>query len=133
MAVARGFHELDVYQRSLAAAQCVYELSERLRAPPRLAWTDPVRRASRSVCARIAEGWQQRHCPSMFVRTLSRACHNAAETQVWLDLGHDRGWVSGAEHQKLHRQYRHLHLRLQRMMADADIWCCGGRPACRTE
>lgn len=130
MTVARGFHELDIYQRSLAAAQCVYELSERLPAPQRLAWTDPVRRASRSVCARIAEGWQQRHCPSVFVRTLSQACNQAAETQVWLDLGHDGGWISRAEHKELNRKYSHLSLRLQRMMADADIWCCGGQPAC---
>jgi four helix bundle protein len=66
MGVVRGFRELDVYRRAFDAALQIYELSKTFPAVERYSLADQIRRASRSVCANIAEAWRKRPYPAHF-------------------------------------------------------------------
>jgi len=47
---------------------------------------DQMRRASRSVCANLAEAWRKRRYEAAFVSKLSDSEAEAAETQTWLQF-----------------------------------------------
>jgi hypothetical protein len=56
----RSHTELDVYRRAFQTAMQVFELSKAFPSEERYSLTDQIRRASRSICANIAEGWRKR-------------------------------------------------------------------------
>src|SRR5437660_4982654 len=75
----RHFRDLEVYQNALAAGLRIYELSKKFPSEEKYSLTDQIRRASRSVCANIAEGWRKRRYEAAFVSKLSDAEGEAAE------------------------------------------------------
>jgi len=62
----------------------IFELSKKFPKEKTYSLTDQIRRASRSVCPNLAEGWRKRRYGAAFVSKLSDAEGEAAETQVWL-------------------------------------------------
>jgi four helix bundle protein len=82
----RHFRDLDVYQNAFAAGLHIYELSKRFPSEERYALIDQIRRASRSVCANIAEAWRKWRYEAAFIAKLSDAESEAAETQVHLEF-----------------------------------------------
>jgi four helix bundle protein len=52
----RHFRDLDVYRRAFRAAVEVFEITKHFPPDEKFSMVDQVRRASRSVCANIAEG-----------------------------------------------------------------------------
>jgi four helix bundle protein len=82
----RSHRDLDVYQRAVAVAMEVFQLSKRFPAAERYSLTDQARRSSRSVAANIAEAWRKRRYEAAFISKLSDAEAEAAETQVWLEF-----------------------------------------------
>src|SRR5438445_12248934 len=86
--------DLDVYCRALAAAMDIFQLTKDFPKEERYSLTDQIRRASRSVCANIAEGWRKRRYEAAFVSKLSDAEGEAAETQVHLEFEFHHRYVS---------------------------------------
>ena len=84
--VIRKHTDLEVYQRAFQAAMAFFELSKKFPADERYSLIDQGRRASRSVCANLAEAWRKRRYPAAFVAKLSDAEAEAAETQTWLQF-----------------------------------------------
>src|SRR5947208_1022552 len=82
----RVHRDLDVYRRAFAAAMELFELSKAFPKEETYSLTDQMRRASRSVCANIAEAWRKRRYPAAFASKLSDAETEAAETQVWIEF-----------------------------------------------
>ena len=78
--------DLEVYRLAFEAAARIFQLTKRFPREETYALTDQVRRASRSVCANLAEAWRKRRYPAAFVSKLSDAEAEAAETQVWLEF-----------------------------------------------
>ena len=72
--------DLEVYQLAFRLAMRVFELSKTFPREETYSLTDQVRRASRSVCANIAEGWRKRRYSAAFVSKLSDAETEATET-----------------------------------------------------
>jgi four helix bundle protein len=58
--------ELEVYQLAFALAMRVFELSKAFPREETYSLTDQIRRASRSVCTNIAEGWRKRRYSAAF-------------------------------------------------------------------
>ena len=54
----RHFRGLDVYRRAFDAAMRIYEITKRFPKEERFSLIDRMRRASRSVCSNISEGWR---------------------------------------------------------------------------
>ena len=83
-APARSFEDLDVFQRAYRIALEVHQTSLKFPALEQRVLGDQVRRASKSICANIAEGFgKQRNSKVEFKRFLRIAIGSADEMRVW--------------------------------------------------
>src|SRR5262252_1094491 len=90
---ARGFEDLEVFRRAYRVSLEVHRRSLCFPAIEQGALGDQVRRASKSICANIAEGFaRQGQAPADFRRYLVMAVGSADEMRLWsrycLDLGY---------------------------------------------
>lgn len=76
-----SYKELRVYQKAMAAAMRIFELTKHFPIEERYSLTDQIRRASRSVCSNIGEAWRKRRYPAHFVSKLSDSEGEAEETR----------------------------------------------------
>ena len=56
-----------VYQMAFEAAMKIFQLSKTWTVEERYSLTDQIRRASRSVCANLAEAWRKRRYKAAFI------------------------------------------------------------------
>ena len=118
----RDFRELDVYRMAMDAAVHIFELSKGFPAEERYSLTDQVRRCSRSVCASIAEAWRKRRYPNAFVSKLNDAEAEAAEREVWLELGVRCGYLDKTQSTVLEQEYEHILGKLVNMISRPEQW-----------
>ena len=91
---ALDVEDLDVYRRAYALSLEVHRTS--LGFPPieQRVLADQIRRASKSICANLAEGFARRgHAPLDFRRFVVIAIGSADEMRVWLCYARDLGYV----------------------------------------
>ena len=80
-----SFEDLDVFQRAYRVSLEVHEQSLRFPKIEQYALADQVRRASKSICANIAEGFaKQRRSSAEYRRYLLMAIGSADEMRVWI-------------------------------------------------
>src|SRR5215204_1576055 len=91
--MVKSHEELEVYKMAFGAAMKIYEVSKRFPSEEKYSLTDQIRRASRSVCAGLAEAWRRRRYEAAFVSKLNECEAEAAETQVWLRFAHHSGYM----------------------------------------
>jgi four helix bundle protein len=120
--VVRKQTDLEVYQRAFEAVMQLFELSKRFPAEERYALTDQMRRASRSVCANLAECWRKRRYPAAFISKLGDAEGEAAETQTWIQFSVSCGYVSAAEARPLYAEYDEILGQLVTMITNSEKW-----------
>jgi len=118
--------ELEVYERAFAAAMKIFELSKSFPKAETYSLTDQVRRASRSVCANLAEGWRKPRYEGAFVSKLSDAEGEAAETQVWLQFAVKCGYLQRGEGARLYETYDEVVRILVDMVNHTDQWLLRG-------
>jgi len=82
MAKIESVRELEVYKMAFEAAMRIFRLTKNFPAEERFSLTDQIRRASRSVCTNLSEGWRKRRYKAVFVNKLSGAMQEASETQI---------------------------------------------------
>ncbi len=116
------YRELRVYQEAFEAALSVHEVSAGFPVVERFGLTDQVRRASRSVCANLAEAWRRRRSSKHFVSKLSDSDAEAAEVGVWLDFALRFGYMSVEQHAKLNRIYDGVNRQLTVMIRFPEQW-----------
>jgi four helix bundle protein len=80
----KSHEELQVYQMAFNAAMRIFELSKNFPVEERYSLTNQIHRASRAVCANLAEAWRKRRYEAAFVAKLNDSEAEAAETQTWL-------------------------------------------------
>ena len=73
MAKIESVRELEVYKMAFEAAMRIFRLTKNFPAEERFSLTDQIRRASRSVCTNLSEGWRKRRYKAVFVNKLSDA------------------------------------------------------------
>ena len=88
-----SFEDLEVFQRAYRLSLEIHRASLGFPAAEQRALADQLRRASKSICANLAEGWgRRRAAPADFRRFVVMATGSADEMRVWLryarDLGH---------------------------------------------
>jgi four helix bundle protein len=76
-----------------------------------------MRRASRSVCANIAEAWCKRRYKAHFVSKLSDAEGEAEETRVWLEFALRCHYMEQDDFDRLDDTYDKILGQLVRMLA----------------
>jgi hypothetical protein len=68
-----GFRTLIGYQKAFKLAMDIFELSKSFPSEEKYSLTDQIRRASRSVCSNIAEGYRKRRYEKHFLSKLTDA------------------------------------------------------------
>lgn len=89
----------------------------------RYALTDQIRRSSRSIPTNISETWKKRLYPKMFVSKIIDAAGEAGETEVWLDLAKDTGYVAQEKYEELISGYDEVNRMLYRMIEKTEKFC----------
>jgi len=88
------FEDLEVFQRAYRISLEVHRASLQFPTIEQRALADQVRRASKSICGNIAEGFgKQRRSNAEFKRYLLMAVGSADEMQVWLRYCADLEYV----------------------------------------
>ncbi|HEX5445693.1 MAG TPA: four helix bundle protein [Pirellulales bacterium] len=118
----REHTDLEVYRRAFAAAMRIFELTKTFPREERYSLTDQVRRASRSVCTNLAEGWRKRRYRAAFIAKLNDSEGEASETQSWLQFSVECGYLKRDEAAGLYREYGDILGMLVRMVDNVDNW-----------
>ena len=104
-----SFERLDVYRRSYAAALDVHAMTLCFPEIERYALADQMRRASRSICANIAEGHGRTRTSMKDARRyLMMAIASADEMQVWASFARDLKYVEAPRIAALRREYEEI-------------------------
>jgi four helix bundle protein len=116
----RSFEDLDVFQRAYAVSLDVHRATLKFPREEQYALADQMRRASKSICANIAEGFgRQRVSSADFKRFLVIATGSCDEMRVWTQYASDLGYIDEAAHAKWRGEYSELAKMLRGL---ADSW-----------
>jgi four helix bundle protein len=118
-----GYKDLKVYQLAYRLAMELFEITKKFPMEERYSLTDQVRRSSRSIPANIAEAWKKRIYPKMFVSKIVDAAGEAGETEVWLDISKDSGYLSIEKYEDLISAYDEVNRMLFGMIEKPDKFC----------
>jgi four helix bundle protein len=114
---ARTFEDLEVFRRGYALSLEVHRASLEFPRIEQFALADQVRRASKSICANIAEGFgKQRQSRSEFHRFVLMAIGSADEMQVWALYCRDLGYIGGDVAERWQGAYREIARMLQGLL-----------------
>ncbi|NIS38233.1 four helix bundle protein [Candidatus Saccharibacteria bacterium] len=102
------FKELKVYQLAYQLAMEIFQISKSFPKEEQYSLTDQVRRASRSVCTNIAEGYRKRNYPKHFSNKMTDADGEASETTVHLDFARDCGYITVNTYNSLIERYEEV-------------------------
>ena len=101
--------KLDVYRRAYALALTVHKESLGFPEIERFVLADQMRRASRSICANLAEGYsRQRRHVNDWRRFLTLAIGSADEMQVWCAFARDLGYLDAALADEWRQSYEEI-------------------------
>ncbi len=117
------FRDLDVYQKAFASAMKIYEITKSFPEEERYSLTSQIRKASRSVCSNIAEGWRKRKYVAVFKNKLTDAMQEASETQSWLEFSFACRYIVKRVFEELDDEYEQMLLMLNSMEKNAKKFC----------
>jgi len=119
----RHFRDLDVYKRAFNAAMEIFGLTKDFPPEERFSMVDQIRRASRSVCTNVAEGWRKRRYPPVFRNKLTDAMQEASETQCWLEFARACRYITNEVFGRLDTQYEEILAMLNAMEKRSEKFC----------
>jgi four helix bundle protein len=91
----RSARELAVYKRAYALSLEVHRESLLWPKTEQYALADQMRRASKSICANLAEGFaKQSHSKAEFSRFISMTIGSCSEMETWVMYAFDLGYIS---------------------------------------
>ena len=107
------FEDLEVFRRAYRVSLDLHRASLQFPRIEQHGLADQVRRASKSICGNIAEGYgKRRRSHAEFKRYLLMAIGSADEMQVWLRYCSDLEYVD----QKLSERWRDEYRQIARML-----------------
>ena len=110
----RSFEDLAVFKRAYRVSLAVHQSSLNFPKVEQYALGDQVRRASKSICANIAEGFgKQRQSRVEFKRFLMMALGSADEMRVWSRYCLDLGYIDRKTWQHWRDEYQEIAKMLQ--------------------
>ncbi len=100
------FDELEVFQRAYKVSLDIHKASLAFPAIEQYALADQIRRASKGICANLAEGFgKQSHSKAEFKRFVHMAIGSADEMRVWLRYCKDLGYIDEMAWQQWRDEY----------------------------
>lgn len=122
----KSYHDLQVYQAAFETALEVFRLTESFPKKERFRLADQMNRASRSVCANLAEAWRKRRYRAAFIAKISDAESEACEMQVWISMATQMGYIDEETGNRLNMRYHHILAQLVRIIQTVDKWLIRG-------
>ena len=110
---ASTFEDLEVFRRAYQVSLDLHRASLKFPKVEQHSLADQIRRASKSICGNIAEGYgKRRRSSAEFKRYLLMAIGSADEMQVWLRYCSDLEYID----QKICAQWRDEYRQIARML-----------------
>lgn len=101
-----SFKELVVYQKAFDISIEIHKYSQTLPKSEQFAIADQIRRASKSICANLAEGFgRQRKSSVEFKRYILMAIGSCNEMLVWIDYCIALDYTNNIDLQKCSEEY----------------------------
>ena len=109
-----SFEDLEVFQRAYRISLEVHRKSLEFPAIEQRALGDQARRASKSICANVAEGFaKQGSSAAEFKRYLLMATGSSDEMRVWARYCRDLGYIDEPTWQRWRDEYHEIAKMLQ--------------------
>ena len=124
--IAVRHFDLGLYIKANDAAANVFELSKSFPKEETYSLTDQIRRSSRSVCANFAEAWRKRMYVSAFVSKLTDCEAESAETQTWLQIAVECGYLDREHAAEVFKLYDEILSMLVTMRRNPSKWTLPG-------
>ena len=105
----QGVEDLGVFRRAYRLSLEVHRASLEFPRIEQFALADQIRRASKSICANLAEGFgRQQQSKPEFRRFVMMALGSADEMQVWSLYCRDLGYVGNEVAERWRGEYREI-------------------------
>ena len=112
--LTRRFEDLEVFQRAYKVSLELHRISLQMPRSEQYALADQVRRASKSICANLAEGFgRQAQSKAEFQRFIRMSIGSADEMRVWLRYCLDLGYISNEQWETWREEYEQIAKMLQ--------------------
>ena len=117
---ASAVEDLAVFQRAYRLSLEIHRASLSFPKLEQYALADQVRRASKSICANLAEGFaKQSYSVSEFRRYVMMAVGSSDEMRIWLRYCFDLGYIEAATWQSWRDEYQEISKMLQGLQRQA--------------
>ena len=123
-----SYHDLIVYQQSRWLAREIYEMTNSFPREEIHSLTSQIRRSSRAIGAQIAAAWAKRGFEKYFIGKLTDADGEQHETQHWIEVARDCGYISDEKSQLLIGKCRDVGNLILDMLEQASTF---GKPPSR--
>jgi four helix bundle protein len=118
-----GYRDLKVFHLAYKLAMAIFEITKSFPKEERYSLVDQIRRSSRSIPANVAESWKKRLYPKMFISKLVDAAGEAGETEVWIDVSKNAGYLSMEDYADLISRYAEVNRMLYGMVDKYEKFC----------
>ena len=116
-----SFEDLEVFQRAYRLSLEIHRMSLSLPVIEQRALGDQLRRASKSICANIAEGYgRQGRSKAEFRRFLQMAIGSGDEMRVWVRYALDLGYIEEPQWRQWRDEYQTVTRMLHRLGAAGE-------------
>lgn len=112
--LVREYRDLEVYKMAFTTSLSIHKSSLEFPKIEQYALADQMRRASKSICANIAEGFaKQQSSKAEFGRFLMMSLGSAQEMMVWIEYAHALGYITNDQAESWSGSYRSITRMLQ--------------------
>ncbi len=114
------FEDLEVFKRAYCVSLEVHRISLKFPQIEQYGLADQIRRASKSICANLAEGFgKQSQSTAEFKRYIQISVGSADEMRVWIRYCLDLGYIDQSQWQSWRDEYQEVARMLQGL---ANSW-----------
>src|SRR4051812_33733733 len=105
----KAFEDLEVFQRAYKLSLEIHRVSLTMPQIEQYALADQLRRASKSICVNVAEGFaKQSYSAAEFKRFIQMSMGSADEMRLWIGYGYDLVYIDKAIWQRWRNKSRKL-------------------------
>ena len=115
-----SFEDLEVFRRAYRLSLDIHRASLTFPSVEQHALADQMRRASKSICANVAEGYgRQKRSKAEFKRFLQMAIGSSDEMRVWVRYALDLGYIDEPTWRRWRDEYQAITRMLQSLASKA--------------
>ena len=105
--------DLEVFKRAYSVSLEIHKASLDFPKIEQYALADQIRRASKGICANLAEGFAKQQSKAEFKRYIQMAMGSADEMRVWLRYCLDLGYLNEKQWKIWYSEYEQIARMLQ--------------------